>query len=570
MRHPFLRLCLVSLLGLLSMGQAGSGPPADPSSVNRGPGGFFIDTVDVNLINVDVRVTDKRGRPIAGLTAADFEVFEDGNPVEITNFYAIAGRKVESGGVDPIAAAEPGRIGSLEPLRVPEDQKLHLVIYVDNVNIHPLNRRKGFSALRSFVRRRVGPDDRVMVVSYDRSLNERQAFTADKERVIATLDRLEDVSGHRVHYNRTRSEILNDIYDAEEVVAVSGRTRMYAESVYNDLNYSIDALRTVVDSLAGLPGRKAVLYLSDGIEMRAGEDMFYALEDKFEDRLGILQAQNFDVSRRFRALTEEASTSRVTFYTLDAAGLRTHSNADVGNYQAERGTLVESTHVANLQAPLQYMAAETGGQAILNTNNFLPMLERVGDDFDTYYSLGYASPAGGSGRFREIEVKLKGPGGKPRKDVRLRHRQGYRDKSVEIRMSEKTLAALNYGYAKNTLGVEIEFGRGTRKDDDAFLIPLVVKIPMGNLAFVPRDDLHRASVRLYITARNENGGISPVEELSVPIEIPREEFDRARAQAYHLQHTLMMAPGGQLVAVGVRDEIGAVTAFVLGGLRVGA
>ncbi len=562
MRTPLPSLCMLSLLALAATA-AGETPDESPG---EGPEGFFVDTVDVNLVNVDVRVTDKRGRPVAGLTRDDFEVFEDGKPVEVTNFYAVAGSKVLSGGVDPIAAEEPGRAGSLEPVAVPEDQKLHLVIYVDNVNIHPLNRQKSFNALRSFVRRRVGRDDRVMVVSYDRTLNERQAFTTDKEKVIAALDELEDVSGHRVHYDRLRSDLLNEIYDADEVVAVSGRTRMYAESVYSDLNFSIDALRRMVDSLAGLPGRKAVLYLSDGIEMRAGEDLFYALEDKFEDRLGILQAQSFDVSRRFQALTQEASTSRVTFYTLDAAGLRTHAKADVANYHSGRGTLVESAHVANLQAPLHFMAAETGGQAILNTNNFLPMLERVGDDFDSFYALGYTSPASGSGRYREIEVRLKDR----RKDVRIRHREGYRDKSVGIRMSEQTLAALNYGYAKNELEVELEFGRETPKGKDAFLVPLVVKIPMENLAFVPRDDLQRASVRLYITARNEEGGIAPVEEVSVPIEIPREKFDRARAQAYHLRHTLMMAPGGQLVAVGVRDEIGAITAVVLGGLRVGA
>jgi VWFA-related protein len=385
--------------------------------------------------------------------------------------------------------------------------------------------------------------------------------------VIAAIDELDEASGHRVQYDRQRNDLLNDIYDADNVLDVSGRTRMYAESVYSDLNYSIDALRRLVDSLAGLPGRKAVLYLSDGIEMRAGEDLFYALEDKFEDRLGILQAQSFDVSRRFQALTREASTSRVTFYTLDAAGLRTHSNADADNYQPERGTLVESAHVANLQAPLHFMAAETGGQAILNTNNFLPMLERVGDDFGSYYSLGYTIAQSGSGRYRKIEVKLKG---EDRKGLRVRHREGYRDKSIGIRMSEQTLAALNYGYAKNALGVELEFGRGTRKGEDAFLVPLVIKIPMGNLAFVPREDLQRASVRLYITARNQDGDVSPVEEVSVPIEIPRSKFDRARGQAYHLQHSLMMAPGGQIVAVGVRDEIGAVTAVVLGGVRVGA
>lgn len=191
-------------------------------------------------------------------------------------------------------------------------------------------------------------------------------------------------SGHRVNADRERSALLNEIYEADELLEVSGRVRMYADSVYSDLNFSIDALRRTVDSLAGRPGRKAILYLSDGLGMRAAEDMFYALEDRFNDPLASLQIQEFDVSRRFRELTREASSSRVTFYTLDAAGLRIPAAADAANYQVRRGTIVDSAYVANLQEPLRYMASETGGQAIVNTNNFGPLLDRVGEDFSTY------------------------------------------------------------------------------------------------------------------------------------------------------------------------------------------
>lgn len=138
-------------------------------------------------------------------------------------------------------------------------------------------------------------------------------------------------------------------------------------------------------------------------------------------------------------------------------------------------------------------------------------------------------------------------------------------------MSEGTLAALNFGYVKNSLGVEVQFGSGER-GDNTFVVQMVIKIPMNRLNFVPRvvprDDLQRTSLRLYIAARSDEG-TAPVETVPVPIDIPLEKFERTVGQAYHLQHSLMMAPGRQLVAVGVRDEISAVTSFVLSGVTAG-
>lgn len=151
MRNPSLLLCPLLLLSSALLVPSGVGQEAP----GDGPEELFIDSVDVNLINVDVQVTNKRGRSITGLTREDFEVFEDGKPVEVSNFYAIVGGRVESGGVEPL---EEDRVpGVATPPEVPEDQKLHLVVYVDNVNIYPLNRRKSFKALRTFLLRRVGP-----------------------------------------------------------------------------------------------------------------------------------------------------------------------------------------------------------------------------------------------------------------------------------------------------------------------------------------------------------------------------------------------------------------------------
>jgi hypothetical protein len=63
----------------------------------------FGEAVDVNVVNVDVYVTDKSGQPVTGLHRDDFELLEDGKRVEVTNFEALTGKAAPA----PQAAPSP-------------------------------------------------------------------------------------------------------------------------------------------------------------------------------------------------------------------------------------------------------------------------------------------------------------------------------------------------------------------------------------------------------------------------------------------------------------------------------
>ena len=561
MRHK--RRFASSLVLGLALLASGPGPAqeADPLS------SLFSESVRVEVVNVDTFVTDRKGQPVTGLGRDDFELLVDGEPVEISNFYVGEGRPRPGRrrAVEPPAAeadAGPAPAPRVEP---PPDQRLVLVIYVDNANLRPLTRNKAFRYLRLFMLRSFGPDDRFLVVSYDRSLRERQALTSDPQAVISALIEMEDLNGYRLQADLERRDVLNEIFDARGPNEVSASASVYAESVFHEVNSSIDALKQLVDSLAGLPGRKAVLYVSDGIAMRAGADVFSAMAEQFRRPNEEMRAQHYDASRRFETLAAQANANRTVIYSVDASGLRPHGNADVTVYQAGRGGNVESTHVANLQDPLFLMANETGGQVIANTNRYQPMLERIAEDFQSYYSLGFASQTVGSGRYHSIEVRLPG-----HKDLEVRHREGYRDKPVEQRMGESVQAALRFGVEQNPLGVSLEFGRRSRDDRKLYSVPITVRIPMSKLVFFPVEESHRSQVKLFISARSEAGETSTVEEVSHPIVIPAEKMGLALESEYQLQHTMRMRPGRQLVAVGGRDEIGAVSSIVLQALEVGS
>ena len=561
MRHPF-RLALLLALGLgLLLSWPGPAQEADPVS------SLFTDSVRVEVVNVDVFVTDKKGKPVKGLKREDFEVRVDGEPVEISNFYVgeAGARRRRRPSAPPPAAGRPAPpVGAIAP-EDEADQRLLLVIYIDNGNLRPLTRNKTFRYLRLFMLQPFGPDDRFLVVSYDRSLRERQPLTGDPRAVIAALTEMEELNGYRLQADLERRDILNEIYEARSPGEVSSLASVYADSVLHEVNNSIDALKRLIDSLAGLPGRKAVLYVSDGIAMRAGADVFTAMADRFDQPSEEMRALNYDVSRRFQTIAAQANANRTVIYSVDASGLRPHGNADVTAYAAGRGGNVESTHLANLQDPLFLMANETGGQVIANTNMYQPLLDRIHEDFRSFYSLGFVSQTVGSGRYHSIDVKIPG-----RKDLEIRHREGYRDKPVEQRMTESVQAALRFGVGQNPLGISLEFGPRTQEDRRLFSIPLTVRIPMSKLVFFPVEQSHRSQLKLFISARSEAGETSTVENFLHPIVIPAEQMERALASDYQLQHTLRMRPGKQLVAVGVRDEIGAVSSIVLQGLDVGS
>src|SRR5512144_2526999 len=80
-------------------------PPALPAPPS------FGETVEVNVVNVDVYVTDKDGKRVTNLRKGDFQVFEDGKPVEITNFAGIAAPRAETA-APPAAATAPAAPGA--------------------------------------------------------------------------------------------------------------------------------------------------------------------------------------------------------------------------------------------------------------------------------------------------------------------------------------------------------------------------------------------------------------------------------------------------------------------------
>jgi len=565
-------LCLIAVPGMAASPAKPAAAPAKPAAGAK-PGeepGFFIDTVNVSVVNVDVYVTDKQGKRVNGLTKNDFELYEDGRPVAITNFYAVENGKstaaeppLPATASAPAAPAVPGMPG--EPAPLPEDQRLRLVVYIDNFNLRPFDRNRVMREVRAFLNNNLNRDDQMMLVSFDRELHVRHGFTSDPSLIATDMLEMEKISAQGVHGDSDRRDALQKIEDSQSVSEALGYARAYAESTYNDLSFTIDAMKNITDSLAGLPGRKAILYVSDGLQMIAGQDVFYAVQNKYgQQSTGLTEQFQWDTSKRLTELTAQANANRVTFYTIDAAGLRVYSSVTAENQSAGSGVFIDSVQISNLQSSIQMIAEKTGGIAIINSNVVMPQLEKIAQDFNTFYSLGYTPTHFGDGRYHKIDVKMK------RKGLQVRHREGYRDKNVEARMSDGTLAALKFAVDNNPMGAEISFGAPQRRPDGMYLQPVEVKVPIGKLVLVPRAGKYESRVRLFIAASDPDGNTSDVQQVPLPISIPEADHDVAVKKNYLYTVSLLMRGGEQKVAVGVRDDLAAQDSYISAIVRVGS
>lgn len=569
----------------------------------------FGETIDVRVVNVDVWVTDRDGNPVTGLTAGDFEVREDGRPVELSNFYEFTDgldatareqeaatfrdRRPRESDLDRFVPAEPP----------PPEHRLSLMVYVDNNNLTPTDRNRLLPFLRNFLSVQLSPYDRAMLAVYDAGRFEvALPFTTEAWRVAEATHEVARVVGSRDRIESQRLDILRELNRDDEVPprysAVVELIRDFAAMIRSEVDASIVNLENAIRTMAGMPGRKAILYISNGLPMRPAEDLFRALEERFDDRRGrwrttdqspfrdvdlfsdtrgidaanaSLEAYQYDLSRRFDELASLANANGVTFHSVAAAGARV---SGMNTADLRFSTSIEFTRAANLEEPLLRLADRTGGRAIVNTRNFAGGFDRIASDFQNRYSLGYSATHVERGSTHRIEVELTDEARRRyRGRLSIRHRDSYIDKSVSAEMADLTLAALAMEEAANPMAVRIAPVRGPGSelllDSGDVQSKMLVAIPIGPLTLAPVADGHEARVRLWVQVMDEEGRVSEVTEHPVPVLVKEGEIEDARELSWPFAVDVVTAPGPHRVAVGVRDDLAATTSVATFDLDAG-
>jgi VWFA-related protein len=503
----------------------------------------FGESIEVSVVNLDVFVTDKKGQPVTGLTQEDFEVLEDGKPVQITNFFAENGRPAASGAAAATAA----------PALPPPDQRLRLVVFVDDVNLGPRSRTQMLQRIGDFLRAQVSPGDEVMVVRQAERLEVRLSFTSDLAPITAELTALMSASNDLRKYEESREHAFEDLIRALELQMGWGplaeaRLRAWAEQEAGVVKGALAGLDTVVSWMAGVPGRRAILYVSDGLPLTPGDDLltWASLRSGYRGsnrHLSGTASTEYDMTRRFREVTSHASRNRVAIYPLESYGART-----------SRGSLMQDVGAMGRQMGLRFLASDTGGQALLNAADPLVALKNLGTDIDSYYSIGYTPSRPGDDQEHKVEVRVKAKG------LSVRHRPWYRDKPVSEAVAERTLGAMRFGSEENPLEAVVEVG-AAKAQGETMMVPVRVKIPISKLFLQPGEGKRTGRVRIYLVAGGE-GTTTPVRQTKlVTVEIPEAEA-AGPAREYIHEIGISLKKGTYSLGVGVRDELAAATSYL--------
>lgn len=525
------------------------------------PATVFREATEVVVVNVDVTVTDRQGRPILGLGPEDFIVREDGEPVEITNFAVVDQRRSE-----PEPAVPAGGPGSAEgdgatPVQATEEP-LDLFLYVDNFNLLENRRDRVLDTLAEHLDRTLRPADRVTVIVHNGG---HIAFllrrSSSRPEITAAIESIRGMRGGGIDDRLLLREAIRgietvfELYDGDVCSEAEGAllsvASAYADAVGQHVRASIQGLETLVRVLAAVEGRKPVLHVSDGFPAHPGLGIFAHLDEICGTGTFLLEASPYDETERLTALTSSANANRVTFFPLQA-GL-----AGESGFRAS----TQLTMRQNLQAPLQAMATETGGRAVLNTNSFDGPLRALDGDVRVYYSIGYRprrDSGSGQGENRRIDVRLVRDIG--RAEVRFRRR--YSLKTADERLAERTLGAL-HGFEDNPLGVSLRIG--VLDDGSPPRSLLMIAVPRERLTYVPLEGRWECEIVLAIAHAGENGGEARQRRITLRAESSGSEPPDGIET---LQVAVAASPGNNRYAVGVTDVVSSRVATVSGMVEI--
>ncbi|MDX1385595.1 MAG: VWA domain-containing protein, partial [Thermoanaerobaculia bacterium] len=558
----------------------------------------------MNVVEIDVVVTDADGSPVHGLTRDDFVLLEDGEAVQLTNFLAIqdalrvasAASAGEDAAIDP-GTAEPGvtRIAVADPATV--------VLFFDNSQLVATHRGRVLEDLRGFVAGSdAPPGTRFMVVAYNPGLELVAPLTTHRQAVVEAIGRVEEMPalGFQAERERMGSRehvmaIWQNIEDSKgygpsegepgpgnrrwkESASTAGyRGRFFdpcdegwgpmlniidaaAERSRHHAESSRQALVELARSLAGIPGRKFVLHLSDGIPQVPGAIEYDILGQLCPDRAHELHSlsSRYDQSDALEELVALASLNRVTIYALDTAGLsavaRSSAEADDLRFTADFQT--EASHRENLRASLHRMADGTGGRAFFDANRPGPELAGMGRDMGNFYSLGFSPANGWDGEVHKVKVRLA-------EDVDgsylLRYRERYRALPREERYGDRTLSALLLGLEENPLGIEVRAGSAVGAADGAALVPIEIFLPVASLTTVADGERRTCDLRLVVAVQDAQGGLTPPRERIFPLELPSALGGGDR---HSLVLRLPLGPGRNHVAFGIEDRLAGTASYL--------
>jgi VWFA-related protein len=574
------RLSLAVLAVLATSAQA----PAPETPVGPAPGAEFA--ASAAAVVLDVVVRDGKGRPVHGLTAADFEVYEDGAKQTIESLQDLGAPA--TGGPAPLPAAPAADAATPAAVDAPGTVVAFLF---DQLGAEA--RASAHKAALASLKGTERLEGAAGVFAIDTSLRTLQAYTSDGALVRKALGHAAAVSASRfpaeVQVAPSTEDLLSLLIPRETAAvagADSGRMvapddvmgelpprlpgmsraqrdmmlvlariarrmeRFYEALAREQQGYlTTNALMSMVASLREAPGRKSIVFFSEGLALPPA------------------------VQAHFQSVLDAATRANVSVYAVDAAGLRVtstlaESRGEIQSYtarkkQTEQGgsgialrelEVNEDALQRDPHAGLGALADQTGGFLIQGSNDLGRGLRAIQEDMRERYVLAYTpSNQEYDGRFRRVEVRV------ARRGLRVRTRQGYYalravPTDPVLPYEAPALAVLDRrprprAFALRAGGLSFPDPAGGRR------VPLLVSVPARGLAWRVDGGRYRADFAIVARVKSADGAV--VRKVGQPYDLrgPVAQLEAARGSEILFYREARLPPGRYTFEAVVYDAL---------------
>ena len=551
---------LIVLATVLPSGRLPGQPASDAPRVSA--------SAEVSILGVEVVVTGKDGRPVHGLSAADFEVFHGGKPVAITNFH----EERDLGpvpGAPGLAAPVTASPGAAPAARVPR----RVVVFVDRLYLpEPARRHQLFDGLKQFLAKALGPGDEAMVVSWGDSVRVVRSFTGNLEELDATIDAVARRAARMGNEAAELSELASRDFWFQAVDEALDRTPsadvgstdlsrdVAALQAYNVMKAKTTALRGLIALMAGMEGRKSLVLVAHHFGRYPGREFYLGPRSA---PTGMPRER--DARPLLEELAEAANASGVTLYGIypyDRVSMVSAADSPALNPEIASGAYGADLDAVwmNEMAGLDFVTEKTGGTTAGHPGLLEQLLEQAGTDLGSFYSIGF--PAAGGTRSAAVAIRVKRPG------ITTRTRATVAERTVEQQQSDRALAILFAPDERSRIAISVVAGEAQPKGKK-YRIPIEVRIPVGALVRLPGPASTNGKFSVFVVVATPNGDFTDVTRRRQTFEVRRGEEEKAGAS--HLTYTLEVESDtpAPRISLGVWDEIGGESGFALVGRRKG-
>ncbi len=499
-------------------------------------------TINTNVVIVNVTVLDRNGKPIENLTKNDFQIYEDGKlqKLQAVDFQHLNNQVLppadkeqpppEPKGYNPETEKAAAKSALLSKY---QDRRLMVMLF-DFSSMQPFEQIRAREAAIKFLTSQMTASDMVSIMTFGTELKTIQDFTADRDLLINTINRF-----------RTGESSENATF-ADEGADTQDQSGQFVadETEFNIFNADLKlaALEDAARQLGQYPEKKALIYISGGI-----------------------QKNGVDNQSQLRATVNTAVRANVAFYPIDARGLSalvpggdaSQQGAAGNNLYNGAGQNSVRNNFVNQQETLASLALDTGGKALLDSNDLTDGMRQVQTDFSSYYVLSYVSSnTAQDGRYRRIQVKLAPQLAGLR--AKLSYREGYygpttfahmRDTDKEAQLSQALLS--DNPVTDLPIAVEVDY---FRLDKDKYFAPISVKIPGSALVFQSKGSKQATELDFIAEIFDARNRSAATVRDTIPLKVTQDVAGQVTQKSIQYDTGVTLTPGAYKLRFVAREN----------------